>query len=107
MSYIYVALMMIMAVSFFFWLSLCKKLLKLIEAKRPHKYRAMGSPSLVNNSPENALSLLTFLFKKEWRLLRDTEIKALSKSMLVFFGFYLVVCILAFITCIALIVSPS
>ena len=77
--------------SVFAWFFMSYRLFKILETRHPEKYEAMGKPSLImNNTMHSNFTFMRFLFKREWKGLKDKDLESLSKTMLVFFGVYTV-----------------
>lgn len=92
-------LFVILFCSVLLWFFLCYRLFKILEVRHPEKYESMGKPSLImNNSLSTNITFMKFLFKKEWRDLKDQSLASLSKFMLVFFVIYTVVFLILFMS---------
>lgn len=88
----------ILFISVFIWFALSYRMFKLLKARHPEKYSAMGKPSLItNNSISNSFAYNKFLFKREYLELNDPELAKLGKFMRVFSILYMVFLSLYFV----------
>lgn len=72
------------------WFVLVKLLHKRLERVHPHKYEAMGKPSLfLRNHISGSFATLKFLVTREHKVLNDGYLSKLSDAMLVFVAIYL------------------
>jgi len=74
------------------WFSLITNLFRILRARHPEKYSAMGNPTLImNNSLANNIATLRFIWRREDKALGDVGLSKLTGFMKVFLMVYTVI----------------
>lgn len=64
-----------------------RNFLKLLKSKYPIKFKELGEPTLImNNSPNNSIRTIKFLFSKDKLILEDSELlkmNLITKNLLI------------------------
>ena len=95
---IYPILLSTLIIMAFVWFYLCLKMFKLLKNNYLAKCKELGSTSSTsNNTPSNIRVFITFLFKRDWKELKDNEVTTLAKKMLWFFAAYIFLFITIFL----------
>jgi hypothetical protein len=81
----------ILVISFIVGMTLQYFLLRILRAKHPSTWEALGRPTLIaNNSPANSIAVLRFIWRKDYSELDDAEFTRLADAVRLFMVLYFI-----------------